>query len=281
MLMAANLSQMELHPGEPFPYSFLRVLFAESESASSEEIPSGATELLIDILMAATFVLLFLVLIIWIITYILRPEARRRLLRRAITYFLWFTLFFIVMNMLQGYLENAELEADTGFGIAGLLDNLPDSEEELTPPSFITNPPLWVNLIITVTTLALILGLVWYTWRRLQPEATPPLELLMYEIEKAVEDIKAGHDLKDTVTRCYQTMHEILGDQRGIQRQQAMTPREFETHLVTLGLKSEHIQRLTRLFERVRYSANEANADDEAEAIDCLNAIAQNYGSTL
>ena len=58
-----------------------------------------------------------------------------------------------------------------------------------------------------------------------------------------------------------------------------MTPRDFEAHLASRGFRDEHIGRLTRLFETVRYSSSDPGPEAEAEAIACLTAIVNEYGS--
>ncbi|OGF54139.1 MAG: hypothetical protein A2Z21_07130 [Candidatus Fraserbacteria bacterium RBG_16_55_9] len=79
--------------------------------------------------------------------------------------------------------------------------------------------------------------------------------------------------------RCYHEMSRILSEHRGIRRKRAMTPREFERHLEQVGLRSEHIRKLTRLFEEVRYGANKKSGEqEEREAVVCLEAIARAYG---
>ena len=66
---------------------------------------------------------------------------------------------------------------------------------------------------------------------------------------------------------------------RNVYRHQAMTPRDFEQHLTERGFSDEHIGRLTRLFETVRYSPGEPGPEDETEAKACLTAIVDAYGS--
>ena len=60
-----------------------------------------------------------------------------------------------------------------------------------------------------------------------------------------------------------------------------MTPREFEQYLAKSGLRTEDIQRLTRLFESVRYGDKSPGKREEKEAVDCLNAIVRAYGTLL
>jgi hypothetical protein len=73
-------------------------------------------------------------------------------------------------------------------------------------------------------------------------------------------------------------MGQVLSQERGIHRQKAMTPREFEQYLAAAGVRDEYIQRLTRLFERFRYGSAVAGEGEEAEAIACLDQIVQAYG---
>jgi hypothetical protein len=105
-------------------------------------------------------------------------------------------------------------------------------------------------------------------------------ELLALEAQRAIETLQAGSGLKDTVLRCYQEMSQVLQEQRNIQRQKAMTPREFEKHLAEIGLRDKHIRQLTRLFEGVRYGDNVSSERDKREAMDCLRAIVRTYGGS-
>jgi hypothetical protein len=105
--------------------------------------------------------------------------------------------------------------------------------------------------------------------------------LLAREAEQAVQALQAGQELKDTVMNCYLKMNRLLQQQRGIHREKTMTPREFESYLAEIGLKSDHIRRLTRLFEQVRYSPSLASPREEQEAVACLRAIAGGYGKPM
>jgi hypothetical protein len=126
--------------------------------------------------------------------------------------------------------------------------------------------------------VALLIGAIWFFWRRLRAQASP-LELLAEEAQSALADLQSGGDLKDTVLRCYREMSQILSQQRGVTRPRDMTPREFEQQLAAVGLRDEHIRRLTRLFERVRYGGRQAGEREEREAVACLSAIARAYKS--
>jgi len=65
----------------------------------------------------------------------------------------------------------------------------------------------------------------------------------------------------------------VLAEEKGVTRESAMTPREFVRSLTTMGLPELAVQRLTRLFEDVRYGARVAGDQEEGEAIASLTAI--------
>jgi hypothetical protein len=75
-------------------------------------------------------------------------------------------------------------------------------------------------------------------------------------------------------------MSEVLRENRNIERRKAMTPREFEEHLTEIGMSDEHTQRLTQLFEGVRYGARPSRGRTVLEARSCLRAIIAAYGET-
>jgi len=99
------------------------------------------------------------------------------------------------------------------------------------------------------------------------------------DVAVLLRDLEAGGDLKNIVLRCYRDMSRVLSEQRGIERELSMTPREFERQLQAAGLRDEHIQRLTRLFEQVRYGPQQADPQQEREAAACLQAIVRTYGA--
>ncbi len=137
----------------------------------------------------------------------------------------------------------------------------------------------WCSLI-SLLFAALLIGVAWLIWRRSRARKPAALQQIADEAQSALRDLEAGGDLADTVLRCYREMSRVLSDQRGIARSQDVTPREFERQLAAAGLRDEHIQQLTRLFERVRYGPRQADPQQEREAATCLAAIVRSYGAT-
>jgi hypothetical protein len=272
MLLAGGLARLEFLPGRDVSLTALWQLFIAESPLFLPYIPVPVD--LLRFLIAC----LWLLIIIFAIALIISPEFRREAFKRIIRYALFFLLIYGMIRALQNVQlfpgEEAQGEVD-----GGLLDEL--SPEALpTPPDFVVNPPSWFVTGVSILLIALILGTIWFTWRRLArtKASETPLELLAQEAELALKGLQAGSDLKDTIMRCYFEMSQILKKERGLQRQQAMTPREFEAYLAESGFASEDIQRLTRLFEGVRYGSKSPGQSEEQEAVACLTAIVQAYG---
>jgi len=273
ILLAAGLSQLELLPGRPFPMeSILQIIRAWSRPILNLSLPAG----LLGILALVTWLLFFM----FIIAFIFWPDFRKEALKRGLKYFvLLLIIFWLVQNIHK--LPFLKLQEVDGASLAPAETHIP-VEGLPTPPKFVVDPPPWFVFIISAGLIALLLGVIWFVWQRFQSQESPTtanaLELLTEEAQQALAELQAGHNLKDTVMRCYVEMSQILGKQRGLRRQQTMTPREFEQYLAESGLSSEHIGRLTRLFERVRYGAKLPGYPEEQEAVACLSAIVQAYG---
>lgn len=121
-------------------------------------------------------------------------------------------------------------------------------------------------LAAALITLIFYLGRRWLTRRRrLAHMAAIP--------RAALSQLAAGQELRNVILRCYAEMGRVVSQERGLQRQTGMTPREFEARLVEAGLPLPPVQRLTRLFESARYGVGPLDVREELEARDCLAAI--------
>ena len=132
-----------------------------------------------------------------------------------------------------------------------------------------------LNILLDIA-IFLLLGLTaFYLYLRFFRKTASTTDQLKAGAEDALSDIQKGEDLRNVIIRCYEDMSRVLNEQRDIQRHQAMTPREFERQLEGLGLPQTAVQRLTRLFEEVRYGNAELGQAAEQEAIFCLTTIAE------
>lgn len=138
-------------------------------------------------------------------------------------------------------------------------------------------PPFLILLILIGLVLLTILLAVWIIRWRTKPVAAG--DGLKQEAEQALMALKMGKDFKNVIIECYWQMSQVLRKERGIQRTQAMTPREFERLLEKRGISHYPVHQLTELFEAARYGMQALNPQDEQKAIECLSAIIQSSRS--
>jgi len=268
LLLAVSLPGLNLLPGKPFSLEEALPYAPMASGASA----SGA------ILLIAMRVIMFLAWLLFPITLIyliVSPDARKRffkLLMRVLP----FVLAFILIAYAFRNLARPAQDNQPGGGLQP-----PGASTPLPPSVFVPTPPYWlvlaVSLILALLITVLVATLLWFLLRRGQP---PDMTLadIATETQSALDTLQAGGDIKDTVMRCYCEMSQVLYKKRAIQRGKDMTPREFERLLTEKGLPGEPIQRLTRLFEEVRYGSKAAGNLEKHQAIQCLSAIVDACG---
>ena len=227
--------------------------------------PLGA---LVSFAVQVFFIIVGAVLPFGVILYLVSPGARKRVLRDLIA---------LLIVLLPLYLL-WRAEPGTFQGL-GDFQPLPAPAEELPPApevAYMPEPRQWLLVMVTVGVALVVTAIVimvgWAIWRRRQ-RRTPSLDRLAQQAEEAIDAIEAGADLKDTVSRCYIEMMDVLREERGLQRQRAMTPREFEAWLEETGVPTTQVRRLTRLFEQVRYGNKRLGKEEERQAVVALTSI--------
>jgi hypothetical protein len=262
VILSAGLSEVDLLPGQSF--------FIEGEpEAEVDFAPLPPGHILIALLRAVVSITLLLLPVV-VIYAILSPEFRKHVFKRLLSFLVLVAAADLLKRTwpdLFGWEEGAT------FSVASVPA---EPSLEMTPVRFIADPPAWlvlaISLGVTLLLSALLVGGVWFLRHRTR-RSTGPLEQLAHEAEEALELLQAGSDLKDIVMRCYAEMSRTLDRERGIIRQESMTPREFEGRLVEVGLPGGPVHRLTRLFEQVRYGSKVADEREEEQALACLTAI--------
>lgn len=273
-ILASGLSDLSLSAGRPVPIlEILRRLGGTGITLPGlPQLPFNIIPLLVGCAWS--------MIIIMMVLFILMPNKRKELLQRIVTYTVWLLVIYALVFSFQPD-QFAEIEPPAQEG-ASSGEAFDADNPVFSPPEFVIAPPAWFVIISSGLVLTGLFIIVWAVWRRLPKPLEPfdneaALERLSQEAQEAVDRLRAGHDLKDTIQRCYFEMSQILSQQYGYVRQHGMTPREFEQQLSQSGLHSQHIQRLTRLFEMVRYSPQQADAQTQTEAEACLTAIVKSY----
>jgi hypothetical protein len=219
-------------------------------------------------------VLLFAILVAFgaaIVYLLVSREARKKLLLRLLPLLLLLAALLVSRQKPQAVPQIRPQQTTVAETLETPAPVAPVAEFDATPPRWL----LWGTSAGIALAVALgVGGLVWLLWPR-DVRAPSLLPELARQAQIAMEDLESGADLEDTILRCYFEMTRTVSQARGVDRWVFMTPREFESRLVGAGLPRLAVQRLTSLFEQVRYGAQTAGAAEEQEAVACLAAIVQ------
>ncbi|MCP4536138.1 MAG: DUF4129 domain-containing protein [Chloroflexi bacterium] len=229
------------------------------------------------LLIRGVFAFSWLLLPVLIFYFIVSPTFRKRIFR-ALVSLLWIYTFYLVFTRLRPDI----------FDLGGKVNLTPPGSAvaSVSVADYVNTPPPWLifvaTLVFSILLVGLFMGIAWLVWHMgRRPPRRDPLERLAQQARDALESLRTGSDLRNTVMRCYSEMVQTLDEQRGVKRQMDMTPREFASQLEKVGLAGEHVRRLTQLFEDVRYGARNVGEDEESQAIACLNEIVDACRSPL
>jgi len=213
---------------------------------------------------------------------LLSPELRKRVIRSILS--LALTLLALSYLLDHNLIKLPEIQSAASSAAGTTLQN----GEGLPPPPVFSPPkiPGWVNYLISLGVVLAFLGGTWVLlrwWQRLShPYRSPDtLKDIASIARSSLRDLSAGGDWSDAVTNCYMRMSEVVSRTRGLYRREAMTPTEFAFRLEHTGLPGDSVQRLTHLFESVRYGAHKPAKNEINEAVSCLNAILHYCGEDV
>ena len=265
VLLAAGLQNLELRPAQAY--------FA---SESDEPVPLFSLGEVVDnfttmtvgeaLLLVGGFLVLFVLLLA-----MLSPEARKRLILTVLRIGL---TAWVILWAMDRFRQDGIFNLDSQ---AGVMENGPQVLS--APPPYIPpNIPAWAIYLVSLLIVLILTGVGFWIYRWLNPPRNQ-LQHLARAARTALRDISAGRDWDDAVIQCYARMSEAISQQRGLHRQQAMTPQEFASRLEQAGLPSDPVRRLTQLFEMVRYGGRRSSREDVNEAVTCLTAILHAVGA--
>lgn len=267
LLLASGLTGLTFRPGH-----FYALPSGTAERSTAGGVaPTGSTSDWLTAVFSLLGILTLFYLGISLILAIFSPKYRRYLLQQIMA-IVFILLLFSLIGRIAG---NGGQQTNVEMAPSQPQAQLPAGEPL---PTFAATPTPWLTWTIILLLAALLIASIWFFWRRGRPPAAPTPPPLAEVAQQALTDIRAGGDLRDAVLRCYREMSRVLAEQQGARRDRTMTPREFAQHLRVTGLCDEHIERLTRLFERVRYGGRHASEREAQEAVACLTAIVAAYG---
>ena len=272
LLLAASITRIKMQPGNPFPLAW-------KQAPQSQGAPFGNGNWIL-VLIRGVLILCAISVPIYIFINLLTPKGRRRLLKGLIQLSVLLLILFLLFNLADSASKrNKELPTEQPNNVTG--EGMQPSEG-LTGvyEQPVTNPPPWLDVGICLG-LAFILAvlitvLAWGIYKATRESAGEARARLADEAQDALDALQAGGNIRETVIRCYIQMTQVLAKERNIRREEAMTPHEFQQILLTkMKLPETPVQRLTSLFEAVRYGDYHPGKREELEAIDSLTAIAE------
>lgn len=251
--LASGLSTLQLRPGQQFVIN--PDAAADDTETTEEELAPTATPLS-PAIRNTLLALLIIMIPVSIIVIIRSPELFKEVLKRDLRIFLLFLAGFFIIRQLQmqGFFNR------TAAPLEGTAISVPD---------LIRSPTVLMGFGLGFLLLGLAAFSFYRLWQRLGP-----LFSVSQIAQDTIQEIQAGTtDLRDVIIRCYFEMCRALQGSGRWERDKATTPRELAHRLASAGVAGEEVERLTRLFEKVRYGAEILGKAEEQEAVTCLQAI--------
>jgi hypothetical protein len=134
----------------------------------------------------------------------------------------------------------------------------------------------WLPMLVLGS---LILGIggsmMLLTWRRRQEEEEPDaMRVTVAQVlSETLEDLEREPDPRKAVIGAYAKMERTLAA-KGFPREESEAPDEYLGRiLAVVGASGHSVRRLTRLFERARFSEHEIDSGMKEDAIDSLTGL--------
>ncbi len=270
-VLIGGLNSTTFLPGTPLPNPFTAVDIAPfAGTASQGTWGMNAVRLIVQIL----FILAVVVIVIFAI---FSSEFRWILLTIALIFLVILAILSQIEIKQRGEQVEMQEQSDIVFG----------EPPPPAPPVHVEIPDAratdWLMILMALGSAAVLtaIGLffllrVYPAFQKRRTERNLLLDELGQRAHEAVTMIRAGGDPREAILRCYKEMSEIVSKEERIPNFSYFTPREFATRLRSSGMMVAYVDRLTAIFEQVRYGGRPGGAFVD-EAIACLGAIEGTY----
>ncbi|GAP15735.1 hypothetical protein LARV_03527 [Longilinea arvoryzae] len=259
ILLAGSLDHLRFQEGTHMPVGGE----ISSPAAGGQPIDPTVEEFVIPWALKGLISLGILVVVINILIAIVKNTSLKQLLARA-----GILLALIAMGYLLSRLD-VSLPVNENSVTLSPVSTDAGAGYEFTA---LGDPPTgWfqvVKVLLIVTGCLMGAWLIFKSIRVSQPE-----DALALEVGAALKAIEDGADFRDVILNAYLRMLRIVKEEQGIEREESVTPREFEALLTARGIPQEPILQITRLFEKARYGNKAPEPEDEQAAVRCLTAI--------
>lgn len=259
ILLAGSLSNLNFRSGNPIP-ARSRPEAHNQPLPSNDQIYDTPTPLL-----AGTIGILFLIFMVYVGFELIKATNLKIILRLLLGLAVLLAFLYAIPKI-----DYQTTTAPPEVNPQNIIKATESAPPEVSSPG--QSPQEFVLLVLMAAGLGFFL-VVYLTILKMK-ETDPIQNQLLAEANAAVKGLRSGQSYRNVIINCYERMSQALIEHKGIQRDFAMTAREFEEWLEDLGYPPKPIHQLTVLFEEVRYGGNsQAAPNDEAAAIDCLDQI--------
>jgi hypothetical protein len=275
-VLAGTINDVTFHPARHL----------SSEEAEVVRIPVGEIIESVANIPLEKQIAFFVMLILFgvLVLALLPPEMRKRLLKQLLRMALGFVLLLYLLKLKPDLLEGLFSMFKQGAGLGA-----PSPSAESAPPPVFEPPQVsgWLSFFVAFGILLLAAFLFWrinrwWMFRRETSVAPSSLDDIAEIARASLRDLSSMQGYaQDKIIQCYADMSRVLVARRGLYREYAMTPSEFAARLEKAGLPRDPVNRLTYLFESVRYGARTSAQGDVDEAIACLKSILKYCGESL
>ena len=257
-MLSIGLVDLQLRPA-------MAVRAEQSAAISPPPTVSAGSSLLLSgvrVVLLACIAIVFLVIIASLFT----KAGRRRVL--------FWTAALLVLLVVQALLSLVPPVARVGeqaFAPGQIAPPRPASE--ITVP-FEQRPPRWLLWAAAAGCVLLAsagAAGVFVAVRARRPRGARAR--LAEQTRAAADALGRGADFRSVILRCYHEMSIVVREEMGIERERAVTPREFAVLLERWGLPAEPVRDLTAVFEEARYGRAEASPRREERALRSLSLI--------
>lgn len=219
--------------------------------------------------------------IVLLVSLLFTPEGRKALIRMFLRAAAFYWMLYFLMKNYGGQLA-AMLDFNLRGGEQAAAE---EAAQNIPPPVFVPpQPSSWLTYLASLLVVVLALLMAWRAyvfWKRNFVPEQQPLKEIAKIARASLRDLKDGVDSTDVVMNCYFRMSRAVSENRQLTRGESMTPAEFALQLERAGLPGDAVQKLTRLFEGVRYGGRRAGPKDVNEAVAALTSILHYCGETV
>lgn len=267
--LSSGLSGLSLQPGKPLPMNFNMVM----NSSGDGDLPGGRAMLMLVRIMYA---LAIITLPLTLVYLLLSADARKKFLRYLLRLAVMAVIFYGVMTLVSS-IHMGALEPPSGGTSSMMFTPPPEGSQDQFEQYKQENSPLLVVILAGGMALLLtgVAGAILWTVRKRRPTRIGPLDEIGQQAQTTLDLVNSGGELRSAIIRCYLDMMKVVAQQRGLQREQAMTPQEFVEYLQAHSVPAGPLRRLTHLFEQVRYGGAELSQADELDAMQSLSEIVE------